>query len=95
MGLNFVNVDTGLGLTVPKKALSLLIATLLFSTTQAAHADISGYVFRDYNANGQRDESATFKEPYMGGLRLPLIPDLVQRKRRLAPKVRVRIVLQV
>lgn len=67
MGLNFVNVDTGLGLTVPKKALSLLIATLLFSNTQAAHADISGYVFRDYNANGQRDESATFKEPYMGG----------------------------
>jgi hypothetical protein len=47
--------------------LSLLIATLLFSTTQAAQADISGYVFRDYNANGQRDDSATFKEPYVGG----------------------------
>jgi len=52
MGLNFVNADTRLKLTLPKKALSLLIATLLFSTTQAAHADISGYVFRDYNANG-------------------------------------------
>jgi hypothetical protein len=67
MGLNFINADTGLRLTLAKKSLSLLIATLLFSTTQAAQADISGYVFRDYNANGQRDESATFKEPYVGG----------------------------
>lgn len=74
MGLNFVNADTRLKLTLPKKALSLLIATLLFSTTQAAHADISGYVFRDYNANGQRDESATFKEPYMGGVTVTAYP---------------------
>ena len=43
-------------------------AGLFLLLTQAANAQVSGSVFRDYNANGVKDNSATFNEPFEAGV---------------------------
>ena len=43
-------------------------AGILLLSSQAVLADISGKVFRDFNANGAFDTSATFNEVGMGGV---------------------------
>ncbi len=47
--------------------LSLKISILFFFLiiSQTTQAQISGKVFRDFNANGMKDTSATFKEPFV------------------------------
>ncbi len=43
-------------------------AGLFLLLTQAANAQVSGTVFRDFNANGIKDNSATFNEPFVAGV---------------------------
>ncbi len=43
-------------------------AGLFLLLTQAANAQVSGTVFRDFNANGIKDNSATFNETFVAGV---------------------------
>ncbi len=38
---------------------------LFLLLTQAANAQVSGTVFRDFNANGTKDTTTTFNEPFV------------------------------
>lgn len=49
--------------------LGLLLASPAFFTAQA---QVSGIVFRDINGNGQRDSSASFREPRVAGVQVEL-----------------------
>lgn len=42
-----------------------LFGFLLFLAPTFSFAQISGYVFRDYNGNGQKDNSGSFNEPFL------------------------------
>jgi uncharacterized repeat protein (TIGR01451 family) len=76
MGLHFLRLGSRRRRLLPSSLLSLLLASLLVvSNTQAAPAVISGYVFHDYNANGQLDVTADFKEPYAGGVTVTAYPN--------------------
>ena len=41
---------------------------ILTLCSTAAYADISGTVFRDFNANGVKDNAANFNESGIGGI---------------------------
>lgn len=47
------------------KWMQLLFLMFAFTTSQA---QISGVVFRDYNANGTKENTATFNEPFVNGV---------------------------
>jgi hypothetical protein len=47
---------------------------LSFSLPSAIFAQVSGIVFRDYNANGQRETSATYKEDLVQGITVTAFP---------------------
>jgi SdrD B-like domain/SprB repeat len=49
------------------KTMVLLCAVFLCSNF-SLHAQISGFVFRDFNANGQKDNSASFNEVNLAGI---------------------------
>jgi Secretion system C-terminal sorting domain/SdrD B-like domain len=49
-----------------KKLTKLLIAIIVIS--QTASAQISGIVFRDFNANGIKDNTTAFNEPFVQGI---------------------------
>lgn len=51
-----------------KKTLPLLLLGFLFFTSQLVSAQISGFVYRDYNANGTRDVAAPTNEPGVAGV---------------------------
>jgi SdrD B-like domain len=51
--------------TTTTKLMQLLILMFAFTTSQA---QISGVVFRDFNGNGAKDNSATFNEPFVNGV---------------------------
>jgi hypothetical protein len=42
------------------------LATFILS--QSINAQVSGTVFRDFNSNGTKDNSATFNEPFLAGI---------------------------
>ncbi len=50
--------------------LTALVGALGLVASDRAHAAITGTVFRDYNQNGQRDNSATFVEPFAQGIQV-------------------------
>ena len=74
MGLYSLRLGTKLRQRLLRACLSLFLATSLVSTAQAGPAVISGYVFHDYNGNGQLDVTANFKEPYAGGVTVTAYP---------------------
>jgi hypothetical protein len=49
------------------KLLGLFIATLICFEANAQNS-LSGVVFRDFNGNGQKDNTATFNEPFVAGI---------------------------
>ena len=51
-----------------KNRLRWLMFLLLFIAANAANAQISGTVYRDFNANGVKDASATFNEIGLAGV---------------------------
>jgi SdrD B-like domain len=51
-----------------KRVLAFLIVFCVTATFNAANAQISGYVFRDFNLNGVKDNSAAFNEPFVTGI---------------------------
>jgi len=53
--------------------LNLAAAIVLFLSTVAS-SQISGTVFRDYNANGVKDSTATYNEIYIGGVTVTAYP---------------------
>ena len=57
-------------LTQPRNTsyFTILFLFSLFLTPSVSEAQISGTVFRDYNANGFKDNSATFNEPFVAGV---------------------------
>ena len=50
------------------KNLSTLLVMALLFTTLITKAQVSGTVFRDYNGNGIKNNSATFNEPFVQGV---------------------------
>ena len=50
--------------------LTALVGALGLVASDRAHAAITGTVFRDYNQNGQRDNSASFVEPFAQGIQV-------------------------
>ena len=51
-----------------KKFSTLLMAIFCFAINLTLKAQISGTVFRDFNANGTKDNSASFNEPFESGI---------------------------
>jgi SdrD B-like domain/Secretion system C-terminal sorting domain len=51
--------------TTTSKLMQLLFFMFAFTSAQA---QISGVVFRDYNGNGAKDNTATFNEPFVNGV---------------------------
>ena len=50
------------------RSLWLPIMGLFLLFTQTAFAQVSGVVFRDFNANGVKDNTSTFNEPFAAGV---------------------------
>jgi SdrD B-like domain len=55
-----------LNLKRSKYTISMVLFLLTYSTS--INAQISGIVFRDFNANGVKNNSATFNEPFLAGI---------------------------
>ena len=51
-----------------KKILILLTAIFYLAVNSTTQAQVSGTVFRDYNGNGVKNNSATFNEPFVAGV---------------------------
>ena len=51
-----------------KQFFKLLSVILLVTVTQQLRAQVSGTVFRDYNGNGVKDNTASFNEPFVQGV---------------------------
>ncbi|HJV19607.1 MAG TPA: SdrD B-like domain-containing protein [Sediminibacterium sp.] len=47
---------------------SALFAALITAAPQLLHAQVSGIIYRDFNANGTKDNSAAYNEPGTGGV---------------------------
>ncbi|MFN8244266.1 MAG: SdrD B-like domain-containing protein [Ferruginibacter sp.] len=51
-----------------KKIFTLLSVICMMTAFQQLHAQVSGTVFRDYNGNGVKDNTASFNEPFVQGV---------------------------
>lgn len=51
-----------------KKIFTLVAAILCMAVQQNAKAQVSGTVFRDFNGNGVKNNTATFNEPFVAGV---------------------------
>lgn len=56
------------------KFIKLSLITCFFLLTINSKAQISGVIFRDFNANGLKDNSSTFNEPFLGGITVKAYP---------------------
>ena len=52
----------------------ILALTIVFLNYYLTSAQISGKVFRDFNANGMKDNSASYNEPFVGGVTVIAYP---------------------
>ena len=52
----------------PKPQSVVWVGLFLLLTQQAANAQVSGTVFRDFNANGVKDNSTSFNETFVQGV---------------------------
>ena len=50
------------------KTKSTLLVALIICAALITKAQISGTVFRDFNGNGVKDNSASFNEPFIQGI---------------------------
>ena len=48
--------------------LKFILTVILFAVISPLHAQISGTVFRDFNGNGAKDNTAAFNEPFVSGI---------------------------
>ncbi len=51
-----------------KNFTKLVLLVICLTTTLLTNAQISGTVFRDFNGNGVKDNTATFNEPFVAGI---------------------------
>jgi hypothetical protein len=59
-----------------KKALYINLLHCISLYTIQGNAQISGSVFRDFNANGQRNNTASFTEPFVSGVTVQAVDNL-------------------